>query len=48
MVTLVAHAPARSLRTAGWRPVLLFGAATVFNLVVGLLLASVLFRGFTL
>ena len=39
---------ARSLRDAGWRPVLVFGAATVFNLVVGLLLASVLFRGFTL
>jgi len=38
----------RSLRTAGWRPVLVFGGATLFNLVVGLLLASVLFRGFTL
>lgn len=39
---------ARSLRTAGWRPVLVFAGATVFNLGVGLALASVLFRGFTL
>ncbi len=38
----------RSLRSAGWRPVLVFGGATVFNLVVGLALASVLFRGFEL
>jgi len=36
----------RSLRTAGWRPVLVFGLAVVFNLVVGLGLSSVLFRGF--
>ncbi|GIG19657.1 hypothetical protein Cch01nite_03810 [Cellulomonas chitinilytica] len=36
----------RSLRTAGWRPVVVFGAAAVFNLVVGLGLSTVLFRGF--
>ncbi|MFE2618382.1 putative sulfate exporter family transporter, partial [Micromonospora chalcea] len=36
-----------SLREAGWRPVTVFGAATVFNLVLALGLASVLFHGFT-
>ncbi|MBR8740199.1 YeiH family protein [Nocardiopsis sp. MG754419] len=35
-----------SLREAGWRPIGVFAAATVFNLVVGLLLAVVLFRDF--
>lgn len=38
----------RSLRSAGWRPVGVFGAATLFNLVVGLAAASVLFSGFEL
>lgn len=36
-----------SLREAGWRPVTVFAAATVFNLVLALGLASVLFHGFT-
>jgi uncharacterized integral membrane protein (TIGR00698 family) len=36
----------RALRTAGWRPVAVFASATVFNLVVGLGLASLLFRNF--
>ncbi|GAB3472910.1 YeiH family protein [Nocardiopsis coralliicola] len=36
-----------SLREAGWRPIAVFGLATVFNLVVGLGLAVVLFSGFT-
>ncbi|MEU3016949.1 putative sulfate exporter family transporter [Nocardiopsis sp. NPDC007018] len=36
-----------SLREAGWRPIGVFGAATVFNLLVGLLLAILLFRGFS-
>ncbi|MFJ9554597.1 YeiH family protein [Nocardiopsis sp. NPDC101807] len=35
-----------SLREAGWRPIGVFGLATVFNLAVGLLLAVLLFRGF--
>ncbi|MFB8761541.1 YeiH family protein [Nocardiopsis alba] len=39
---------AGSLREAGWRPIGVFAAATVFNLVVGLLLAVVLFRGVVL
>lgn len=38
----------KALRAAGWRPVAVFGLATVFNLVVGLALASVLFAGFEL
>ncbi len=37
-----------SLREAGWRPIGVFALATVFNLVAGLILASLLFRGFTL
>lgn len=37
---------ARSLREAGGRPVAVFGLATVFNLVLGLVLASVLFGSF--
>ena len=37
-----------SLREAGWRPIGVFAVATVFNLVVGLVLAVLLFRGFTL
>ncbi len=36
----------KALRDAGWKPVGVFGAATVFNALVALLLASVLFRGF--
>lgn len=36
----------KSLREAGVRPVAVFGLATVFNLVLGLLLASVLFGSF--
>ena len=35
-----------SLREAGWRPIGVFALATVFNLVVGLLLAVLLFRDF--
>ncbi|MEV0669396.1 putative sulfate exporter family transporter [Mycobacterium sp. NPDC050441] len=35
----------RGLKEAGWRPVLLFAAATVVNIVVALGLASVLFGG---
>ena len=38
----------KALRAAGWRPVAVFGLATVFNLVVGLAWASVLFAGFEL
>jgi uncharacterized membrane protein YadS len=37
---------ARSLREAGGRPVAVFAAATLFNVVLGLVLASVLFHGF--
>ncbi|MEV6815130.1 hypothetical protein [Micromonospora sp. NPDC051296] len=37
-----------ALRQAGWRPVAVFGGATVFNLVLALGLASVLFAGFTI
>lgn len=33
-----------AVRTAGWKPLVVFGSATVFNLVVGLGLALVLFR----
>lgn len=36
-----------SLREAGWRPIGVFGAATAFNLLVGLLLAMLLFRDFS-
>ncbi|MCV7067210.1 putative sulfate exporter family transporter [Mycolicibacterium farcinogenes] len=35
----------RGLKEAGWRPILLFAAATVVNIVVALALASVLFGG---
>lgn len=35
------------LREAGWRPVGVFGAATVFNLAVGLGLAVLLFNSVT-
>lgn len=38
---------AGSAREAGWRPVLVFAAATVVNLVVGLGLALLLFSGFS-
>ena len=34
------------LREAGWRPVGVFAGATVVNLLVGLLLATLLFSGF--
>jgi uncharacterized membrane protein YadS len=34
------------LLAEGWRPVLVFGSATIFNLVVALVIASVLFAGF--
>jgi uncharacterized membrane protein YadS len=37
-----------SVREAGWRPVAVFGIATVANLVIALVLASILFAGFTL
>lgn len=37
---------ASSVKEAGWRPVAVFAGATVFNLVFGLALASLLFRGF--
>ena len=36
-----------SLKEAGWRPIGVFAVATLFNLVVGLILASLLFRGFS-
>ena len=36
------------LREAGWRPVGVFAGATVVNLLVGLLLATLLFSGFPL
>ncbi|QVQ54993.1 putative sulfate exporter family transporter [Spiractinospora alimapuensis] len=35
-----------SLREAGWRPIGVFALATVFNLLVGLALAAILFRNF--
>jgi uncharacterized integral membrane protein (TIGR00698 family) len=38
----------KGLREAGWRPVALFGAATVVNIVVALGLAVVLFGNFTI
>jgi uncharacterized membrane protein YadS len=34
------------LMAEGWRPVVVFGSATVFNLAVALLIASVVFAGF--
>ena len=37
-----------SLREAGWKPVGVFAAATVFNILLALALASILFAGFTL
>jgi uncharacterized membrane protein YadS len=37
-----------AIREAGVRPLLVFAAATLLNLVVALALASVLFAGFTL
>ena len=36
-----------SIREAGWKPIVVFGTATVVNLAVALLLASILFAGFT-
>lgn len=36
-----------SLKEAGWKPVAVFAVATVVNLAVGLLLATVLWGGFT-
>lgn len=36
----------KTLKEAGWKPIGVFGAATVFNTLVALLLASILFRGF--
>lgn len=36
----------KTLREAGWKPIGVFGAATVFNAVVALILASLLFKGF--
>ncbi|HEX6944815.1 MAG TPA: putative sulfate exporter family transporter [Casimicrobiaceae bacterium] len=36
-----------SVREAGWKPVLVFGTATIVNLAVALLLASILFAGFS-
>jgi len=38
----------QSLRDAGARPVIVFGAAAVVNLAVGLLLASIFFAGFSI
>ncbi|WP_410813955.1 YeiH family protein [Micromonospora sp. 067-2] len=38
----------RSLREAGWRPIVVFASATVVNIVVALALAAILFRNFTL
>ncbi|WP_329110317.1 putative sulfate exporter family transporter [Micromonospora sp. NBC_01699] len=35
-----------SLREAGWRPIAVFASATVFNLLLALGLASLLFQGF--
>ncbi|WP_433206044.1 YeiH family protein [Nocardia sp. CA-107356] len=37
----------RGLRAAGWRPVVVFGAAVVMNLAVGLGLSVLLFHNFT-
>jgi uncharacterized membrane protein YadS len=38
---------ASSIRESGWKPIVVFAAATLVNLVVGLGLALLLFRGFT-
>ena len=35
-----------SLRRAGWRPIVVFALATVANLVIGLILAHLLWSGF--
>ena len=37
-----------SLREAGVKPVLVFGAATLLNLALAFVLASILFAGFSL
>jgi uncharacterized integral membrane protein (TIGR00698 family) len=37
----------KALRQAGWRPIVVFGAATIANIVLALALASVLFRSVT-
>ena len=34
------------VREAGWRPVAVFATATVANLAIALILASILFAGF--
>jgi uncharacterized membrane protein YadS len=39
---------AKGLRDAGWRPMVVFGSATVVNIVVALGLATVLFGNFDL
>lgn len=36
-----------TVKEAGWKPIIMFGSATVFNLVAGLALASWLFASFT-
>jgi uncharacterized membrane protein YadS len=36
-----------SLKEAGWRPIAVFGTATVFNLAIALAIASILFRNFS-
>jgi uncharacterized integral membrane protein (TIGR00698 family) len=36
-----------SVREAGWKPILVFGTATIVNLAVALVLASILFAGFS-
>ena len=38
---------ASSIRESGWKPIVVFAAATLVNLAVGLGLALLLFRGFT-
>jgi uncharacterized integral membrane protein (TIGR00698 family) len=35
-----------NLREAGWRPIAIFGSATIFNLGLALVVASILFRSF--
>jgi Predicted membrane protein len=37
----------KALRQAGWRPIVVFGAATIANIVLALGLASILFRNVT-
>ena len=34
-----------NLRTAGWRPIAVYGGATVFNTVLALVIASLIFGG---